>query len=69
MNVQQYILLLGLAVLNLTGLWLTTYFGLLIFLDTLMTASAAMYFGATKGPFIGAMAGAIVGGVTNTSDK
>lgn len=61
------IMILGLALVNVVGLWFANYFRLLIFLDTVATAVAAVYFGVHQpwGPLSGAVAGALVGLATN----
>jgi hypothetical protein len=56
---------LGLVLVNILGLTFTNYFRFLIFLDTLGTAGAGMYFGQTNGVLWGALAGGGVGAATN----
>jgi hypothetical protein len=61
------IMILGLALINVVGLWFANYFRLLIFLDTLATAVAGVYFGVHQpwGAASGVIAGALVGLATN----
>lgn len=67
MSVPIWIMFLGLAVVNVIGLWFANYFRLLIFLDTVATAVAGIYFGVIQpwGTLSGVWAGITVGVATN----